>query len=456
MEISQPINQKANLKTIVPGEKSKKMRKEEDQFIADGLQGFALMAGIVVDSASGNLIRDVDGNEFLDIIGGIGVNGIGHAHPKFVEAITEQVAKSSVGSFTSKARLDFFKLIDTVKLKELNRVQLYSSGAEAVESALRLAKNITGKWEMVSFQGCFHGKTQGTLALMGSEFKKSYGPYAPGTNIIPYANCYRCPLNTTYPGCGVGCLDLGRKQLKTSVGSGVAAFIVEPVQGTAGNIVPPKEFLSGVKELAREFDALMISDEMITGFGRTGVFWGADLSGVVPDLMTIGKQFGGGFPVSGIIGTEKLMKVRPWGNPSGSSSSYGGNPLACAAAKAATQIIIEENLVSNSKNMGNYFMENIKPFVDRYSFIGEIHGVGLMLGIEMVKDKKTKEPLSKKATNWIFTEFLNKGLLTMAYASSFRIQPAMTIDRGTIDNVVSIMYEVFDLVEEKNIKEISD
>jgi 4-aminobutyrate aminotransferase/(S)-3-amino-2-methylpropionate transaminase len=454
MEISQPKNQKANLITTIPGTKSRKIRAEEDLFIADGLQGFALMAGIVVESASGNIIKDVDGNEFLDIIGGIGVNGLGHSHPKFVKAITDQVAKSSVGSFTSLARLEFFKLIDQVKIGNLNRVQLYSSGSEAVESALRLAKNKTGKWEMVSFSGGFHGKTQGALGLMGSDFKKSYGPFAPGVNIIPYANCYRCPLNTTYPGCGMACLEVGRSHLKANVGSGVAAFIVEPIQGTAGNIIPPKEFLPGVKEIAQELDALMISDEMITGFGRTGTFWGAQHSGVVPDIMTIGKQFGGGFPVSGVVADEALIKVRPWGNPSGSSSSYGGNPLAAAAARVSTQIIIEEKLVENSKQMGSYLFEKMKHFEDRYSFVGEVRGVGLMLGIEMVKDKKTKEPLSKNATNWIFTEFLNQGLLTMAYASSFRIQPAMTIDRDTIDNIVAIMEIVFDRVEAKRIKDI--
>jgi 4-aminobutyrate aminotransferase-like enzyme len=252
----------------------------------------------------------------------------------------------------------------------------------------------------------------------------------------------------------MACLEVGRKQLKSNVSAGVAAFIVEPVQGTAGNIIPPKEFLPGIKQLATEFDALMISDEMITGFGRTGNYWGSQLSGVIPDMMTIGKQFGGGFPISGIIATDELVKVKPWGNPSGSSSSYGGNPLASAAARAATQIIIEENLVENSNLMGAYFLEKITPFVERFSFIGEVRGRGLMLGIELVKDKKTKTPISTKAAHWMFNEFLNKGLLTMAYASSFRIQPAMTIDRETIDTVVNIMIDVFSSAENKGIKDI--
>jgi 4-aminobutyrate aminotransferase-like enzyme len=454
MENSQPKNQKANLVTMIPGLKSQKIRKEEDSFLADGLQGFALMSGIVVDETYGNIIKDVDGNEFLDIIGGIGVNGIGHSHPKFIKAINDQISKASVGSFTSESRLEFFKLIDSIKLGELNRVQLYSSGAEAVESAIRLAKNNTDKWEMVSFTGGFHGKTQGALALMGSSFKNSYGPYAPGSNIIPYANCYRCPCSTTYPGCGFACLEVGRSHLKTNISSGVAAFIIEPIQGTAGNIIPPKDFLPTVKEIAKEFDALLIADEMITGFGRTGTFWGSEQSGVIPDIMTIGKQFGGGFPVSGVISKEEFVKVKPWGNPSGSSSSYGGNPLASAAAKAATQIIIEENLVENSRVVGMYFLNKLRPFIDRYSFVGEVRGAGLMIGIEMVKNKMTKEPITKKAAEWMFREFLNKGLLTMSYSASFRIQPAMTIDCDTINNIFEIMVSVFDSFEDKQIKDI--
>lgn len=454
MENSQPKNQKPFIRTEIPGEKSKNLRADENHFIADGLQGFALMSGIAVESARGNIVTDVDGNDFLDIIGGIGVGGLGHSHPKFIEAIKTQIEKISVGSFTSKARLEFFQLFDKIKLSQLNRVQLYSSGTEAVESALRLAKNKTGKFELVSFSGGFHGKTQGALALMGSEFKKTYAPFSPGAHIIPYADCYRCPLSTSYPGCGLACVDAGRKQLKDNSGSGIAAFIAEPVQGTAGNIIPPKDFLPAVKSIAKEFDALFIADEMITGFGRTGTFWGSQHSGIVPDIITMGKQFGGGYPVSGLATTDDLVQTKPWGNPSGSSSSYGGNPLASAAVSAALKIIIDENLVENSRLMGSYFLDKLYPFVERYSFIGEVRGAGLMLGIELVKDKKSRQPLSRKACEWLFREFLNKGLLTMAYAPSFRIQPAMTIDRDTIENIVAIMYEVFDLMEEKNIKEI--
>ncbi len=445
--INQPKGQKPSLRGPIPGPKSQAIRAREDQNLAPGLQGFALMAGIVVDHARGSAVTDVDGNTFIDIIGGIGVNGLGHSHPKFVEAVKAQVEKASVGSFTSEPRVELFdRLAEHRPAPKVHRTQLYSSGAEAVESALRLAKCSTGKYEFVSFWGGFHGKTMGALSLMGSDFKDRLGPMVPGSHIAPYANCYRCPLKLEYPSCGMACVEMLRKQIKSTTAGEIAAFIVEPMQGTAGNVIPPKEFLPAVQEVAREVGALLIVDEMITGFGRTGKYWGAEHSGVEPDIVTLGKQFGGGFPISAVMSRDEIVNAKPWSNPSGSSSSYGGNPLAAAAAAAATRVIDEEGLVENSRVMGEYFLRKLEPMVDRYPFVGQAKGLGLFLGIELVKDKGTKEPLSKTATNRIFSECLKRGLLTMSYASSFRIQPAMTIDSQTIDHAVAIIDEVFELV----------
>lgn len=453
---SQPKNQKPVLKTSIPGPKSQAVRVREDKVLAPGLQGFALMAGIVADTASGSAVTDVDGNTFLDIIGGIGVNGLGHSHPKFVAAIQSQVAKISVGSFTSEARVDLFeRLAAHPPGAGVNRTQLYSGGAEAVESALRLAKCYTGKYEFVSFWGAFHGKTMGALSLMGSDFKDKLGPMVPGNTQVPYANCYRCPFKLEYPSCGMACVEFLRKHVKVGTSGEVAAIIAEPMQGTAGNIIPPNEFLPAVKEVAKEVGALMIADEMITGFGRTGKFWGSEHSGVQPDIVTLGKQFGGGYPMSALMSRDEIVNSKPWSNASGSSSSYGGNPLAGAAASTAVRIIEEEGLVENSRKVGEYFLSKLKPMEEKYSFIGDVRGAGLFLGIEMVKDKKTKEPLAKRVCNQIFSENLKRGLLTMAYAPSFRIQPAMTIDEGTVDNCVAILSEVFDLVEKEKLWEKS-
>jgi 4-aminobutyrate aminotransferase-like enzyme len=316
-----------------------------------------------------------------------------------------------------------------------------------VESALRLAKSHTRKNELVSFWGGFHGKTMGALSLMGSTYKEGLGPMVPGSHLIPYANCYRCPIGSTYPSCGLGCVELGRKQLRMESAGSIAAFIIEPMQGTAGNIVPPDDFLPAVHALAREHDALLIADEMITGFGRTGTWWGIQHSGVVPDIVTIGKAFGGGFPLSGLLTTDDIGKAKPWSAQSGSSSSYGGNPLGAAAGAAALQVIEDENLVDNARGVGRALLDELRPFVDDYPFVGEVHGRGLFLGIELVRDKKTKEPLSRTVTRRIFDACVARGLLTMAYSPSFRLQPALTIDRATAQAGVAVLREVFDLVK---------
>jgi 4-aminobutyrate aminotransferase-like enzyme len=245
----------------------------------------------------------------------------------------------------------------------------------------------------------------------------------------------------------MACVELARKQIKMATTNNVAAIIVEPMQGTAGNIVPPKEFLPAIKQLCEEIGALLIADEMITGFGRSGRYWGVEHSGVVPDIITLGKQFGGGFPISAVLSREEIVSSKPWGNPSGSSSSYGGNPLAAAAAAASLRIIDEEKLVENSKKVGAHFLKKLQPLAEKYPFVGFVGGEGLFLRVELVRDKKTKEPLAKSVTHRIFNECVKRGLLTMAYDAHFRIQPSMSIDEATVDEAVGILDEVFTQAE---------
>jgi 4-aminobutyrate aminotransferase/(S)-3-amino-2-methylpropionate transaminase len=448
MNGSQPKNQTARIATAIPGPESRALRAREDGHIAPGLQGYAVMAGIAVEEGRGSAVTDVDGNTYLDFIGGINVNALGHSHPKLVSALQEQAGKISVGSFTSRARVELAERVAAAPpAPGVHRLQLYSGGAEAVESALRLAKCHTGKYEFVSFWGGFHGKTMGALSLMGSSFKEMLGPMVPGAHQIPYADCYRCPIGLSYPSCGVACVEVGRKQVKIAAAGSVAAVLVEPMQGTAGNVIPPKEFLPAVRALADELGALLIADEMITGLGRTGLRWGTDHTAVRPDIVTIGKAFGGGFPLSGLLTTDEIAQAKPWGNPSGSSSSYGGNPLAAAAGAAALRIIDEEKLIENARVVGAGLKRDLEGFVERYPFVGFVDGVGLLLRMELVSDKKTKQPLPRRVTERIFTEAVRRGLLTMAYAPSFRIQPALTIDEATARNGVEILREVFDVVE---------
>lgn len=451
MTLSRPTNQRPHLVTEIPGPQSRMLRAREDEHIAPGLQSYAVTAGVVVDHARGSAITDVDGNVLLDFVGGIGVNSFGHSHPSIVSAIQAQVENASVGSFTSRARVELVeRLAEHAPAPGLHRVQLYSTGSEAVESALRLAKSHTGKYEFVSFWGGFHGKTLGSLSLMGSTFKEKLGPLASGSHVVPYADCYRCPLGQAYPSCGVACAEVARKQVKMQSAGAVAAVIVEPIQGTAGNVIPPDEFLRAARSIADELDALLIVDEMITGFGRTGRYWGLEHSGVRPDIVTLGKAFGGGYPLSGVLTTDVIARAKPWSVPSGSSSSYGGNPLASAAGAAALRVLDEERLVENARVVGEGMLRELAPFVDDYPFVGEVRGRGLLAAVELVRSKRTKEPLSTNVTRRIYEACVTRGLLAMTYAPRVRLQPPLTIDATTASNGVAILREVFDLAKREH------
>ena len=286
----------------------------------------------------------------------------------------------------------------------------------------------------------------GALSLMGSTFKHGLGPMVPGSHLVPYADCYRCPIGSTYPSCGLGCVEVARKTIKLETTGAIAAVIVEPMQGTAGNVIPPPEFLPAMRAVADEAQALLIADEMITGLGRTGTWWGTDHTKVVPDIVTIGKAIGGGFPLSALATTDEIAAAKPWANASGSSSSYGGNPLAAAAGAAALRIIADEGLVAQSRLVGSAMLRELETWVDRYPFVGVVRGAGMFLAIELVADKRTRVPLARAITERIFHACVQRGLLAMTYAASVRLQPALTTDLATAANGLVILREVFDLV----------
>lgn len=436
--------------TAVPGPKSKAIFAEEQKNLAPGLQGFALMSELVMESGQGSWLTDVDGNDYVDFIGGIGVNGLGHSHPRYVKAMQEQVAKLSVGSFTSRSRADLVKKVAQHTPGKINQLQLYSGGSEAVESALRLAKCYTGKWEFLSFWGGFHGKTLGTMALLGDGQKQKYGPFAPGSYSLPaYPDCYRCPLKMKPDSCGFACVELFEKSARTQTTGAIAAVIVEPCQGTAGNIVPPAGWLAAIREVTKRLGALLICDEMITGFGRTGSFFCSKDFGVEPDIITVGKSFAGGFPVSGVLTTEEIAKAEPWSKPSGSSSSYGGNPLAATAALTTIQVIEDEKLCENSAKMGDRLLQHFKRFQEKFPFVGFVSGKGLFLRIELVKDRQTKEPLSEARMKKFYRDGVERGVLAMSYKPTIRIQPALTIDAESVDAGAALLEELFTEMEQK-------
>jgi len=434
---------RARIRTPVPGPRSREVVASEQRHLAPGLQGFALWAGVAMESGSGSTLTDVDGNVYVDLIGGIGVNALGHCHPRYVEALAAQAAKLTVGSFTSLPRAELVNEVCAMAPAGLDRLQLYSGGAEAVESALRLARQRTGRQEVVGFWGGFHGKTAGAAALLGSRSRTALGPLPAGSTLIPYADCYRCPFGLSHPSCGLACADFARRAIKAQPGGPVAAVIAEPMQGTAGNVIPPPEFLPAVAAAAREVGALFIADEMITGFGRTGRPWGVDHGGVRPDVVTIGKGFGSGFPVSGVLTRTEIAEARPWSEPSGASSSYGGNPLAAAAALAAVRTVREERLWDAAARVGEEMLAELRRMQERHPFVGEVRGAGLLLGVELVKDRATREPLDAAVTRQLYQECVQRGLLAMVYTPHVRLQPALTIDRDTALEGLSLLDEAF-------------
>jgi len=429
-----------------PGPRSRAIVERERRVAAAGMQGFALYAGLAMARGQGSTLIDEDGQEYIDFIAGITIGSVGHCHPHYVEALKRQVEKLTFGSFTTETRTRFLEMLASLTPEGLTRIQMFSGGAEAVEAALRLAKAATGKREIIGFWGGFHGKTGGVLGLLGSDFKHHLGPFLPGQYLTPYADCYRCPLRLTYPDCGIACADYVRDVIRHQTGGEIAAIIVEPVQGTAGNIVPPEGFLRAIQQIAKEAGALLLCDEMITGIGRTGSMWGSDHDQVVPDIMTVGKGVGGGFPLSAVVSTEELTSKKPWSNPSASSSSYGGNPLAAAAGLASLEIILKENLVKNADRVGAVMLKRLEALKEKHRVVGEVRGRGLLLGIELVKDRRTKEPLGKDVTQALYQECLRRGLAAMTYSATVRINPPLMISEETALAGLAILDEALEAV----------
>src|SRR5258707_6388952 len=428
---------------VVPGAKSKAIFDREAEAMAPGLQSIALYSQIVVDHAKGCIIVDVDGNEYLDFIAGIAIGSVGHSHPHYVKRLNEQLGRIAFGSFATETRARFLNLVSELLPEGITHIQLFSGGAEAVEAAFRLAKSVTKKFEFIGFWGGYHGKTAGTIGLLGGSYRNHQGPFPPGMHLSPYANCYRCPWKLQYPSCGLACAEHLRNVMKNDTQGGVAAIILEPMQGTAGNVIPPDDFVQAVREIADEFDALLIADEILVGFGRTGEMWASDHFGLKPDIMTIGKGIGGGFPLSAVASSLERMSATPFGEPSGSSSSYGGNPLAPPAGVGGVEAILEDKLVENSARVGKVMLEALKKVQEKYQFIGDVRGRGLLIGVEMVADRKTKEPLDKAITRALFHEALERGLITMSYSNVIRINPPLVITEEEALRGVDILDQPF-------------
>jgi 4-aminobutyrate aminotransferase / (S)-3-amino-2-methylpropionate transaminase / 5-aminovalerate transaminase len=401
----------------LPGPRSRALAAREQSVLAPGIQQIATLSGLAFDRGEGALLCDVDGNSYIDFVAGVGVASLGHGHPALARALAEQAARLTSGSFTSEARVRLCERIAAAAGRigsgALRFTQLYSGGAEAVESALRLARAHTGKHEVIAFHGAFHGKTAGVLGLMGSDWKHGLGPFLPGQHTAPYPDG-----QTT-----AECIAFLNRIIDIQTTGQLAAILVEPMQGTAGNVIPPADFLPALAGVARARGALLVVDEMITGWGRTGRLFGVEHSGVEPDILVFGKGVAGGQPVSGLVTSEAVLRrADPWTRPSFSSSSYGGSPLGCAAADAVTRVIVDEKLDAHAADIGAALLEGLVQLQRQHRVIRAVRGAGLFLGVDLDLDRAGSERL--------FHACLRRGLLTMAYTPRVRINPPLVITRA--------------------------
>jgi 4-aminobutyrate aminotransferase/(S)-3-amino-2-methylpropionate transaminase len=377
-----------NLITEIPGPKSRAITERKRRVVADPID---LHAPVVIDRGEGAAFTDVDGNTFLDFSGGLGCLIVGYSHPKVVEAVKRQAERFSHTDFSVIPYEPWVELSERLvtMVGGDRKVFLANSGAEAVENAVKIARSATGRPAVLTFEGGFHGRTLLAMSLTSrhSPYKKSFGPFAPEVYRVPFPYPYRSPDPDN---AGRRALqDLERAFVTVVDPETVAAAIVEPVQGEGGFVVPPPDFLAGLQELCRRHGIVLIADEIQTGFGRTGRFLASEHSGIEPDIVTLAKSLAAGYPLSAVVGRSELMDAP---GPSAIGGTYVGNPLACAAAIAVLDVLEEEALVERATYLGKRIEDRWEEVSADTPEIGEIRGLGAMVGVEFVKDPETKEP----------------------------------------------------------------
>lgn len=445
--------------------RTKALFDEEQRYIAPGLQTIALLSELAIEHGRGATLTDLDGNVYLDLNAGVSVASLGHAHPRYVAAVTAQLEAVTVGSFTSRPRAQLTRLIADLAPGDLKRVQFFSGGAEAVEAAIRLARSYTKRPDVIGFTGGFHGKTAGVLPLSDVAWKEAVGPLPTGLHLAPF------PDPTRFRGSEADCLAQSISSLRHVIAEQAhgrpAAILVEPIQGTAGNIVPPPGFLTELRGIAREHGALLIADEMITGFGRTGRMFGCDHDEVTPDIITMGKGMASGFPVSAVLSTDAIVAAEPCSLPSASSSSYGGNPLAAAAALVTIQTICDEGLADNAARVGGVLLAGLRRIASRNRSIAHVRGKGLLIGFDLVrpavrlKPDATNEgeredvrrlrpqadpPMPKEDCVKFFRECLANGLILMGYTPRVRIHPPLILSADEATRALGIIERALESV----------
>ncbi|MGW8251891.1 MAG: aspartate aminotransferase family protein [Anaerolineales bacterium] len=397
-----------------------------------------------VEHAEGVYLYTTDGKRYMDFTSGIAVTNVGHGHPKVLAAARAQMQKfshSAVGITLHEPLLQLTQALSEVMPTGMEMFFFGNSGAEAVEGALKLARYVTGRPGIIAFEGGFHGRTYGAASVTSvkSKYRNHYEPFVPGVYFAPYAYPYRCPWGeddeSTIAWSVAGIQTLFDRLIPPSQ---VAAMLVEPVQGEGGYVVPPAGFLTVLRRICDEHNILLILDEVQTGFGRTGEMFAAQVFDVRPDIMAIAKGIANGFPLSATVASRELMSQ--W-LPGAHGTTYGGNPIACAAALATLEVIHQESLLENCRIMGDRLLKGLQQFKNSYPFIGEVRGLGLMLAMEMVVPELDKIPNPEAATA-LLNKCLERGLIGyMAglHGQVVRLIPPLNVTEQQVDEALHII-----------------
>ncbi len=400
---------------------------------------------VAFESGHGVTLTDVDGNVYLDFSSGIYVTGLGHCHPKISEAVAG-AAKTLMNchDFTTPIKARLLEKLAEVSPGDLNGIQFYDSGTAAVEAGLRICRAANHpNMEFISFHKDFHGKTLGAVSL--ARMDPTQGLRAPGYFLCPRAFCYRCAFKMTYPQCGMYCLEYIDTVIKEETAGRVAAIVLEPIQGWAGSTVPPDGYMQALRKFCDERGILLFADEVLTCMARTGKMFCVDHWDVVPDVMTLGKGLGNGFPITAMLVSDRYKDLV---EKISASTSYGGNPMACAAALASIEVIQEEGLVQRAADLGDFLMARMEKMKQDHPLIGDVRGKGCLLGIELVRDRETKEPAEEEG-KLVYQRAFSKGLAWIPAGNVLRMSPPLIMHKEAAQKAMDIIEESIAEVEKE-------
>jgi 4-aminobutyrate aminotransferase/(S)-3-amino-2-methylpropionate transaminase len=430
------------LKTEIPGPKSREILERRQRAVAGGL---AKATDVVAERAEGVLVHDVDGNTLMDFAGGIGALAVGHCPPAVVEAIRSQAEKLVFLCdlvVTQEPYIRLAELLNQITPGDFaKKTLLGTSGAEAVENAIKLARAYTGRPAVITFEGAYHGRTLLTMSLTSRYdlFKKGFGPFAPEIYRVPAPYPYRRPDGLSEDQYVDWCCQQLENALVTHVApSAVAAIIIEPVQGEGGFMPMPTRFLRTIREICDQHGIVMIADEIQCGMGRTGRLFAVEHHGVVPDLVTMAKSLGAGLPISAVTGRAEIMDAAHLG---GLGGTYGGTPLASVAALESVNIVRQPQFLRRSEAIGAMLRKTLQGWKDEFPIVGDVRGLGPMMAIELVRDRATKEP-AREETLEIIRRAVGKGLILIRaglYSNCIRFLPPLVIDDEQLQEGLSIL-----------------